>query len=161
MEQSNIDQFPSNSHLSDQKSQLYIFEENEAVIKMIIKGRSPTRRHASRTHRVSLDWLFDRINFDAKVQIKYVESKNQLAEILTKGVFRVMSGTTCCISLISWTTQILVATFTAILFFPQERKIWNVEKISGKLFILFANGESESMLSRFATMRICGTRWFE
>ena len=34
---------------------------NEAVIKMIIKGRSPTMRHVSRTHRVSLDWLFDRI----------------------------------------------------------------------------------------------------
>ena len=29
--------------------------------KMIIKGRSPTMRHVSRTHRVALDWLFDRI----------------------------------------------------------------------------------------------------
>ena len=39
-----------------------VFEDNEAVIKMIIKGRSPTMRHVSRTHRVALDWLFDRIN---------------------------------------------------------------------------------------------------
>ena len=31
---------------------LYVFEDNEAVIKMIIKGRS--MRHVSRTHRVSL-----------------------------------------------------------------------------------------------------------
>ena len=31
-------------------------EEAEAVIKMIIKGRSPTMRHVSRTHRVALDW---------------------------------------------------------------------------------------------------------
>ena len=38
------------------------FEDNEAVIKMIIKGRSPTMRHVSRTHRVALEWLFDRIN---------------------------------------------------------------------------------------------------
>ena len=42
---------------------LYIFEDNEAVIKMIIKGRSPTMRHVSRTHRVALDWLVDSIKF--------------------------------------------------------------------------------------------------
>ena len=54
---------------------------------MIIKGRSPTLRHVSRTHRVALDWLFDRINLDPKVQIKYIDSKNQLADKLTKGNF--------------------------------------------------------------------------
>ena len=54
---------------------------------MIIKGRSPTMRHVSRTHRVALDWLLDRINLDPKVQIKCVESRNQLADILTKGSF--------------------------------------------------------------------------
>ena len=47
---SNIDQVPSNAHLSEKESQLYIFEDNDAVIKMIIKGRSPTMRHVSRTH---------------------------------------------------------------------------------------------------------------
>ena len=66
---------------------LYIVEDNEAVIKMIIKGRSPTMRHVSRTHRVALDWLFDRINLDPKIQIKYIDTKNQLADILTKGNF--------------------------------------------------------------------------
>ena len=64
-----------------------MFEDNEAVIKMIIKGRSHTMRHVSRTHRVALDWLFDRINLDPKIQIKYINTKNQLAEILTKGNF--------------------------------------------------------------------------
>ena len=54
---------------------------------MIIKGRSPTMRHVSRTHRVALDWLFDRINLDSKIQIKYIDTKNQLADILTKGNF--------------------------------------------------------------------------
>ena len=44
---SNVDQVPSNAHLSEKESQLYIFEDNEAVIKMIIKGRSPTMRHVS------------------------------------------------------------------------------------------------------------------
>ena len=64
-----------------------IFEDNEAVFMMIIKGRSPTMRHVSRTHRVALDWLFDRINLDPKIQIKYIDTKNQLADILTKGNF--------------------------------------------------------------------------
>ena len=64
-----------------------MFEDNEAVIKMIIKGRSPTMRHVSRTHRVALDWLFDRINLDPKIQIKDIDTKNQLADILTKGNF--------------------------------------------------------------------------
>ena len=36
-------------------------------------------------HRVALDWLFDRINLDPKVQIKYIDTKNQLADILTEG----------------------------------------------------------------------------
>ena len=64
-----------------------MFKDNEAVIKMIMKGRSPTMRHVSRTHRVALDWLFDRINLDPKIQIKYIDTKNQLADILTKGNF--------------------------------------------------------------------------
>ena len=42
-------------------------------------------RHVSRTHRVALDWLFDGINLDQKIQIKYIDTKNQLADILTKG----------------------------------------------------------------------------
>ena len=62
-------------------------EDNEAEIKMIIKGRSPTMSHVSRTHRVALDWLFDRINLDSKIQIKYIDTNNQLADTLTKGNF--------------------------------------------------------------------------
>ena len=44
-------------------------------------------RHVSRTHRVALDWLIDRINLDPYIRIKYVDTKNQLADILTKGNF--------------------------------------------------------------------------
>ena len=62
----NIDSVPSNVQSSRQEALLYVFEDNEAVIKMIIKGRSPTMRHVSRTHRVALDWLFDRVNLDPK-----------------------------------------------------------------------------------------------
>ena len=34
-----------------------------------------------------LDWLFDRINLDTEIQIKCIDTKNQLADILTKGSF--------------------------------------------------------------------------
>ena len=44
-------------------------------------------RHVSRTHSVALDWLFDRINLDPKIQIKNIDTKNQLVDILTKGNF--------------------------------------------------------------------------
>ena len=60
----NVDFFPSNVNSLHQEALLYVFEDNEAVIKMIIKGRSPTMTHVSRTHRVALDWLFDRINLE-------------------------------------------------------------------------------------------------
>ena len=83
----NFDSVPSNVQSSRQEALLYVFEDNEAVIKMIINGRSPTMRHVSRTHTVALDWLFDRINLDHKIQIKYIDTKNQLADILTKGNF--------------------------------------------------------------------------
>ena len=43
----------------DSLALLYIVEDNEAVIKIIIEGRSPTMRHVSRTHKVVLDLLMD------------------------------------------------------------------------------------------------------
>ena len=62
----NVDFITSNVQFSHQEALLYVGEDNEAVIKMIFKGRSPTMRHVSRTHRVALDGLFDRINLDPK-----------------------------------------------------------------------------------------------
>ena len=44
-------------------------------------------RHVSITHRVALDWFCDRINLDPIIQIKYIDTKNQLADMLTKGNF--------------------------------------------------------------------------
>ena len=54
-----IDAVLSNVQSANREAILYVFEDNEAVIKMIITGRSRTIRHVSRTHRVALDWLFD------------------------------------------------------------------------------------------------------
>ena len=66
----NVEIFSSNVNSSRQEALLYVLEDNLAVIKMIMKGRSPTMRHVSRTHRVALDWLSDRVNLDPKIKIK-------------------------------------------------------------------------------------------
>ena len=79
----NVDFVPSNVRFSHQEALLYVFEDIEAVIKMNFMRRSLTMRHVSRTHRVALDWLFDQIN----LQIQHIETKNQLADTLTKGNF--------------------------------------------------------------------------
>ena len=44
-------------------------------------------RHVPHTHRVDLDWLCDRINLHPMIQIKYVNTTEQLTDILTKGSF--------------------------------------------------------------------------
>ena len=82
-----VDGVPWNVKFPQSSARLYVFEDNEAVIKIIIKGRSPTMRHVSRSHRVALEWLFDRIDLDPKIQIRYIDTRHQLADILTKGNF--------------------------------------------------------------------------
>ena len=47
-----IDSIPSNVQSANREALFYVFEDNEAVIKMILKGTSPTMRHVSRTHRI-------------------------------------------------------------------------------------------------------------
>ena len=48
---------------SRHQARLFVFEDDDAVIKKIIKGRSPDDKTRFRqTHRVALDWLCDRIN---------------------------------------------------------------------------------------------------
>ena len=61
----NIDHIPPSTTHSSLSSLLYVLDDNEAVIKMIIKGRSPTMRHVSRTHRAALEQLFFRIYLDS------------------------------------------------------------------------------------------------
>ena len=72
----NVDFISSNVNSSRQEALLYVFEDNEAVIKMIIELKIPTMRHVFRTHRVALDSLFDRINLQPKIHIKYIDTKN-------------------------------------------------------------------------------------
>ena len=68
----NFDYIPPNAKLFSGTATLYIFEDNDAFIEQVNKGRSPTMRHKSRTHRENLEWLYDHIILDPtlKVQIK-------------------------------------------------------------------------------------------
>ena len=83
----NLDYVPCTIPKSLGIGKLVIFEDNDAVIKQTIKGRSPNMRHIARTHRVDLDWLWERIREDPGVYIKYVGTKEQIADIFTKGSF--------------------------------------------------------------------------
>ena len=76
-----IDYVPPSLPIKSGFAKLYALEDNDAVIKMTVKQRSPTMRHVSRTHRVDLDWLFERISKDPGIFVKYVQlrSKSQIS----------------------------------------------------------------------------------
>ena len=83
----NVDHVPCNVRKRMGKATLVIFEDDEAVIKTTIEGRSPNMRHITRTHRINTDWLFERIRDDPGIKIRYVGTKQQIADFLTKGAF--------------------------------------------------------------------------
>ena len=85
-----IDNVPPNIPNSSHSTQLYLFADNAAVIQMINKGRSANLRHVTRTHRVNLDCLFERVSLDHAILIKHVRTNDQLADILTKDMFTTM-----------------------------------------------------------------------
>ena len=66
LELSDVDFVLSSAKSSQSIAMLYVFEDNEAV---------------------ALDLLFDWIDLDPKIQIRYIDTKHQLADILTKGNF--------------------------------------------------------------------------
>ena len=84
-----VDFVPPSMRLTSGDAQLFVFEDNEAVIKMCIKGRSPNLRYVPRTHRVDLDWLIERIKLDPGVNLKYVGTHEQMVDLLTKASFTI------------------------------------------------------------------------
>ena len=56
------------------------------MIKIVGKGRSAQLRHLRRTQRVNIDWLYE-VFHDLAIRLRYVPSKLQLADVLTKGSF--------------------------------------------------------------------------
>lgn len=64
-----------------------MLEDNEAAFKMTIKQRSPHMQYVNRTHRGNIDVTFETLKEDEGLWIKYVNTKQQIADMLTKGSF--------------------------------------------------------------------------
>ena len=83
----NVDFVSSNIPISSGRGKLVILEDNDACIKMCLKARSISMRHVPRVHRVDVDWLLEKIFTDTGINIKYINTKAQIADIFTKGSF--------------------------------------------------------------------------
>ena len=77
-------------------ARLVMIEDNDAVIKMLAKGRAPVLKHCSRTQRVDLDFLFEQLKDDPAILCRYIHTSHQIADILTKGVFTAESWCRLC-----------------------------------------------------------------
>jgi len=82
-----IDHVTRNVPFMHNWTKLFVFEDNDAVVKICVKGRAPQFRHVLRTHRIDLDWLFERLQSDPDISMRFVGTKEQLADIFTKGSF--------------------------------------------------------------------------
>jgi hypothetical protein len=68
-----------------QTTVLIVAEDNEAVIKIIAKGRSMALRHLPRTHRIDIHWLIE-VCANPRVKLLYVNTKQQVADLMTKAI---------------------------------------------------------------------------
>ena len=83
----NIDFIHSNVQSSHQEALLYVFEDNEAVIKMIKKGEAlQWDMFPEPTELLLIGCLIESI-WTPMIQSKYIDTKNLLADMLTKGNF--------------------------------------------------------------------------
>ena len=77
-----IDFVPPNARLFSMRTSSNMIEDNEAQIN---KGRRSAVCRVSRTHRVILDRLYDRIHVDPTNHNKHSNTTQQLMDILTQG----------------------------------------------------------------------------
>ena len=82
-----IDYVAPSAKLSHQNAPLYIFWRQWGSDQDNHWKPEPDDETRFPNHSVALDWLFYRINLDPKIQIKYIDTKNQLVDILTKRTF--------------------------------------------------------------------------
>ena len=69
------------------RAKMIILEDNDAVISTVIQGRSLALRHVSRTQRIALDWLLERLREDRSMTLRYAKTRDQNADFLTKASF--------------------------------------------------------------------------
>ena len=90
-----VDFIPSNVQSSHQEALLYVFEDNDAVIKMIIKGRSPTLSETCFQNPQSCSWLIVRSNqsiWTRKSKSSTLTPKNKSQTYWPREISHVMSG---------------------------------------------------------------------
>ena len=91
-----VDYMPASLPPLVANTRLVMVEDNDAVIKMLKKGRAPSMVHVSRTHRCNLDWLLERSINDPCIFTRYIETKQQIADLLTKPNFSVKDWCNLC-----------------------------------------------------------------
>ena len=65
------------------KVRLIVLEDNQAVITICQKGRTPALRHLHRTHRINLDWITETCLM-GQIELKYVGTKEKVADTMIK-----------------------------------------------------------------------------
>ena len=83
-----VDYVSSNVKSSQMDAMHCIFEDNKAEIKIIIKKRSKNETCVQNPQ----SWLFDRINFEPKIQIKKFDKWNNLLHLCDISLF----SSVCC-----------------------------------------------------------------
>ena len=72
-------------HLLDRGVHLEIMEDNQATIRVVLKGYSAKLRHISRTHKIDISSIHEVVEHD-DVEIKYCVTDEQAADIFTKAL---------------------------------------------------------------------------
>ena len=119
----NVDFIPSNVNSSHQEALLYVFEDNEAVIKMIMKGKKPDNETCFENPQ-SCSWLVNRSNqFGHQIpnQIhRHHKPTCRLAWCLSKETSHVTNGIIFCVCS---TSAISVPPIVLRLYRKQRKKI--------------------------------------
>ena len=66
------------------ESELFVHEDNSAMIRVVQTGRNPTMRYLHRTHRCSVAWLHEQMTGRDGVTLVYEGTDRMAADIFTK-----------------------------------------------------------------------------
>ena len=146
-EWSDVDDVPTNTHSCQGDSQLYIFEDNEAVIKMIIKGRSPTMRLVVKNPQSCVRLVVRQNQFRTRrSKPNMLTPKTKSRTCWPKEVSQEMSGITFCVCSILWVSRCVLVAILAIFFLTilirlesktkcrkeARRRVWNEGSATAK-----------------------------
>ena len=82
----NVDYVPPTVPQPRGLARLLICEDNEAVIKSLMKVRFKTMGFLHKTHRIDLDFIIDCMTC-LNIKMRYIHTKLQIADLMTKGSF--------------------------------------------------------------------------